>query len=294
MLLATGLAGCAGLHAREHWAAVRPIPPASQSDHQLSDADTYYLNASSAIYRRNYALALDLLQIARMKKPDDVRTLNAFGVVYDKLGRFDLSARYYQEAAALDPNSTIVRNNLAYSERLQGKASVITALASVGPATIVQSQRPTAIAHPPAAPSSVASAPTAGRVVVVGPGVVRLELPSGPAPSQALAALTGHPLVLINASGRTDGAEPLRSQLADLGWSTPKTQADHVARQATTTIQYPAQSAKAAQALARTLPGAVQVTACDDGCQNIRLVIGANALTWKLNVPSPGTGRHPS
>ena len=29
---------------------------------------------------------------------DDIRVLNAFGVVYDKLGRFDLSARYYDEA----------------------------------------------------------------------------------------------------------------------------------------------------------------------------------------------------
>ncbi|HEX7761004.1 MAG TPA: LytR C-terminal domain-containing protein [Caulobacteraceae bacterium] len=306
-LLATSLAGCAGLHARQHWAAVRPIAPAPANEHQVSDADAYYLNASSAIYRRDYALALDLLQIARMKKPDDVRVLNAFGVVYDKLGRFDLSARYYGQAAVLDPGSAIVSANMAYSLALQGKASVVTALASATPANLLQSQAPAPSPNPrqqaasaPPAPVTVLAAtsptdpaPTAGRVVVIGPGVVRLELPSSPPPIRALAALTGHPLILINASGRADGAEPLRTQLVNLGWSAPRAEADRVtARQ--TTIRYPAQDVMAARALARTLPGPAQLAACDDGCQNIRLVLGSDALGWKLNAHALATGKRRS
>ena len=303
LLLTSGLTGCISLPGRHHWAAIRPVTPAPSGDHQMSQADTYYLNASSAIYRRDYALALDLLQIARMKKPGDVRVMNAFGVVYDKLGRFDLSARYYGEAAALDPNSTVVRNNLAYSQRLQGKASDVAALASAAPVSILQSPRPAAPAPTltlaSTTPSGPATEPTApnpsvGRVVVMGPGVVRLEFPTSPPPIRALAALTGHPLVLVNASGQKDGVEPLRVQLASLGWSTPRIDAGSARAQATTTIRYPRQDAVAAQALARTLPGAVELAACDDGCQNIQLTVGANALTWKLNSRGPGAGRHPS
>ena len=41
----------------------------------------------------NYGRALEYLQAAKAKDPRNVRALNALGVVYDKLGRFDLSAR---------------------------------------------------------------------------------------------------------------------------------------------------------------------------------------------------------
>ena len=50
--------------------------------------DSYYASATAAIGRRDYAEALELLQAARERaSPDDVRVLNAFGVIYDKLGR---------------------------------------------------------------------------------------------------------------------------------------------------------------------------------------------------------------
>ena len=87
----------------------------------MDDAD--YAGAVSAIHRRDYAGALDFLQAARLRKGDDVRVLNAFGVVYDKLGRFDLSERYYRQARAIDPTSAIVAGNLAYSLELQGRSA---------------------------------------------------------------------------------------------------------------------------------------------------------------------------
>ncbi len=88
--------------------------------------ESEYQSAARAIKQRDYGLALDLLQDARIREPNDVRVVNAFGVVYDKLGRFDLSARYYAEAAKIDPSSAIVRNNLAYSRKLQGLAADAT------------------------------------------------------------------------------------------------------------------------------------------------------------------------
>jgi tetratricopeptide (TPR) repeat protein len=85
--------------------------------------DRLYGRAADAIRVRDYALALEVLQVAAARAPADVRVLNAQAVIYDKLGRFDLSARYYARALAADPSSTIVAHNIAYSARLSGLAS---------------------------------------------------------------------------------------------------------------------------------------------------------------------------
>ena len=78
----------------------QPKPGAHAVQADLRPSIGYYENAVTAINARHYALALEYLQAARAQKPDDVRVLTAFGVVYDKLGRFDLSARYYAQASA--------------------------------------------------------------------------------------------------------------------------------------------------------------------------------------------------
>ena len=106
-------------------AALPPPDPAAA-------VDRLYGRAAEAIKARDYALALELLQLAVTRAPTDVRVLNAQGVVYDKLGRFDLSERYYARALAADPHSRIVLSNMAYSARLQGReppSGVLQALA---------------------------------------------------------------------------------------------------------------------------------------------------------------------
>ena len=97
---------------------VRPFT--QQDGENVSPDAVFYQDAVNAIDHRDYATALDYLQAARAKDPKNVRVLNAFGVVYDKLGRFDLSAHYYAEASALDPGSTTIARNIAYSRTLQG------------------------------------------------------------------------------------------------------------------------------------------------------------------------------
>lgn len=87
-------------------------------------SEAYYAAAVQAIGRRDYPAALETLQAANAATPGDLRVLNAFGVVYDKLGRFDVSARYYAAALALDPTSRVVRANMAYSHELGRKAGM--------------------------------------------------------------------------------------------------------------------------------------------------------------------------
>src|SRR3569833_1113655 len=114
------LVACAPFFGDELWQPAQR-PHVVQAD--LRQSIGYYENAVTAINDRRYGLALEYLQAARNQKPDDVRVLTAFGVVYDKLGRFDLSARYYAQAASLDPKSRIVAADMDYSRKLQGISS---------------------------------------------------------------------------------------------------------------------------------------------------------------------------
>lgn len=122
---------CAAVQRHFAWLHITPkVAPrvATQSADVVKTAldDGLYGDAVKAIDRRDYGNALELLQAARDRSPGDVRVLNAFGVVYDKLGRFDLSGRFYAQASTLDPGSMIVANNEAYSRVLQARAAAST------------------------------------------------------------------------------------------------------------------------------------------------------------------------
>ena len=258
--LAVALSGCAIFPRSARWVDFKSIETAS--DASYSRQDGYYSSAVSAISRRDYAGALDFLQTARAHDPGDVRILNAFGVVYDKLGRFDLSARYYAEAAQIDPSSWIVARNRAYSTNLQA-ATAVPLLAEAAPP------------RPPAAAVNTAWAPR--------PAVIRLAL--APQPVQLAAVkpapgLAGRPLEIADLSGRPAGAEPVRVALRRLGWTVGAVASVPGRPQARSEIVYSEQSAVVAHALQRTLPGAVRLTRCEDGCKGIRLAVGVDAVAW--------------
>lgn len=128
-VLAMGLGGCS--HVQSLARLVLPAPMvkttaiAAAPVQQAPEAgrERLYRQAVAAIDQRDYGLALDLLQLARSAGPDDARVLNGLGVVYDKLQRFDLSARYYDLAEKADPGSRIVQSNRRYSQLLQDRAA---------------------------------------------------------------------------------------------------------------------------------------------------------------------------
>jgi tetratricopeptide (TPR) repeat protein len=261
-MAAAALAGCAPI-LRD--ADLVPVRAARSADTGVTRTDGAYANAIAAIDRRDYARALELLQMARQQNAGDVRVLNAMGVVYDKLGRFDLSRRYYAEAAKADPNSPIVQANMAYSQRLQdGPSEAQFAEAPVGPLQQLQAETPV---QPTAPPQQVEmAAPLKVRTVVA-------ERP---------------PLRIVNATGRLHRAEPIRASLAALGWSAPRWAMAEARPQARTVIVYPPSRVAVAKALARTLPGSARLAACTNGCAGLRLVLGADAQSWKP-MPRPVT-----
>jgi hypothetical protein len=258
------LSGCALFPARTHWVSVKPVRP--NVEDKVDGIDAYYAAAVSAISRRDYAQALDMLQAANARRGDDVRVLNAFGVVYDKLGRFDLSARYYARAQQADASSTIVASNLAYSEALQDRYD-----------------------SPP--PATLAEAPRLVVLATAAPSVVRLGLADAPAPVRLRAATPimlaraatplRRGLEIADASGHPGGGATIRLELARLGWTTPKAPIPRSPRTiARTTITYAAFRAPVARSLARTLPYGVKLVDCHDLCSGIRLTLGVDSARW--------------
>jgi tetratricopeptide (TPR) repeat protein len=244
--------GCATLHGERHWVGAKPVQPVVQAEFAGAEGD--YAAAVSAISRRDYALALDMLQAANARKAGDVRVLNAFGVIYDKLGRFDLSARYYARARAADAGSQIVANNIAYSAVLQDKVVLAPAR------SLATGTTPLALAAAP---------PTTVRLAAATP----INLPLMLAPRR-------RGLEIADASGRAGGAGAIVIELARLGWSTPKAAVAEAPRVLRTTITYAAYRAPIAQSLARTLPPGVRLVDCQGTCGGVRLTLGEDSLAW--------------
>jgi hypothetical protein len=170
---------------------------------QNSRGDSLYSSAVTAINGRDYGRALEYLQEAKSLDSTNVKILNALGVVYDKLGRFDLSTRYYTQARQIDPGSTIISRNIAYSNVLQGLVEG-DRLASRTPAEI----QPVA-ALQPVAPlrKDVAVAITTDVATVQAPSKVM-------APSFAMTDLiAANPVQLVPVPAASTGPSPANATI---------------------------------------------------------------------------------
>lgn len=70
----------------------------------------------------NVALALEAFRKGLREEPASVDALNGMAACYDRMGRFDLSRRYYEDALAIAPEDPRLYRNLALSLEMQGKA----------------------------------------------------------------------------------------------------------------------------------------------------------------------------
>ena len=261
--LLAGLAACQNRSFFDHSAKVTPVAPQLSPVGPYAVEDRLYNHAVKAIEDRDYSLALDILQLAKETRPDDPRVLTAMGVVYDKLGRFDLSARYYTLAEQVDPGSKVVAIDRAYSEQIQ-RAGV----ADAGGVTVMsrlESNNNTALSL--AGPPSVIARQVAQitRIIRAGVGI-------------------------SNATGRPQGANLARSRLARVGWSVPTTPSAYPRRLAVSTVSYPPVTFRVAKALARSLPYPVRLKACPD-CSQLRLYVGLDALTRTVATRTSETHR---
>ena len=71
----------------------------------------------------NVALALTSFRIAAREDPNSIDARAGIADCYDRMGRFDLSRRYYESALALAPANTELLAAFAASLQLQGKSA---------------------------------------------------------------------------------------------------------------------------------------------------------------------------
>jgi len=277
--LLMGLGGCQHFTQLSQWAhahfakasslKVTPAPMVAAVRGPDAAEDSLYARGVAAIDQRNYGFALDMLQLAREARPNDPRVLSAMGVVYDKLGRFDLSKRYYDLAEAADPGSKVVAIDRSYSAVLQQRS-----LAERSPEAVELAEAP--------AITSLALVTQAGRIVVVQVPIApvgRLIAPPAAPIIQADAGslLLGGRVHIRNATGAAGGADFIRTRLVDHGWHVAPAEADARKADPASRLQFPPRAQRVATGLARTLPFPVKLDSCTT-CTLVELVVGTDAL----------------
>lgn len=261
------LSGCASVSMPKYlaWLKIGPQKPQTveikpiQTETETAAIDPterLYRSAVVAIEDRDYGLALERLQFARERSPQDVRVLNALAVTYDKLGRFDLSGRFYAEAAAIAPDSPVVTANLAYSHLMQRKYDEVR----------------TAALTPQRQYAELKTAPKA-KPVIAAPKTLTLVSAEPAMLKRATPALVGRPLLLVDAGG---AGGKVKTQLASLGWSVkPLIERGQASKDSR--ILYPAEHKAVALALANTLPFRTALAVCEDSCRGLTLLLGEDA-----------------
>jgi hypothetical protein len=145
----------------------------------------------------NVAMAIETLRIAARQDPGSKRALNALGVAYDRLGRFDLSRSYYEQALALAPADADILHNLSVSLRMQGRIAEAEEVAqeeqSRRLATTEQHADAAPQSMPALAPSGTPSVLAAGGGTAVEPEQQQLEKVASPSqpPAPVRAARPG-------------------------------------------------------------------------------------------------------
>lgn len=115
MLLATGCSAASGK------LAIKAIPqPVSAAPTPI---DTRIAEARGLLAVGSVGLALESFRLALRDDPRSVDALTGLASCYDRMGRFDLSRRYYEQALALQPTGKPVLAALAGSLDEQGKSS---------------------------------------------------------------------------------------------------------------------------------------------------------------------------
>ncbi|MET0547354.1 MAG: LytR C-terminal domain-containing protein [Caulobacterales bacterium] len=282
-VMALQAAGCATSDSR--WT---PISAAAAINADIKPAELSYRAAVAAIDGRDYARALELLQMARAQDSKDDRIYNAFGVVYDKLGRFDLSRRYYAQAQQLAPESATVANNIAYSkvlEALNGKTPVVIAERAHGVSaehTAILQADLTEIARNMQSPLRKIELRAAQPEASLEQKASLTTTAGAPAQTSSLS--------VINATGTPQQAEHVRQALVDLKWSAPRNLVRSATLQEKTIVEYPQTRSRAAKALVRTLPNGVAMQLCETECQGLALIVGQDSLAWKLRGQARRSG----
>ena len=177
------LAGCQSLFGSAAKLEVRPAGAPLEASAAIALEE-----GRQHLERREVASAIVALRAAMLDPATAATAHNGLGVAYALLDRGDLAERYFRRAIELDSADPRFAANLArfYASREAALAKANAAL----PPVIATSIEPTET------PQSLAAAP-APRLLVAGPSVVRIELPT---PASSMTRISRREVVIRTAS----------------------------------------------------------------------------------------------
>ena len=132
----------------------------------------------------NVALALEGFRKALREDPRSTDAMNGIAACYDRMGRFDLSRRFYEMALASAPNDMRLYANLALSLDLQGRPDEAAALRA-------ESSRRSAALQ--AGDLATQYAAEGGRSMAAQSAVDGMPIPNAATPSAGRASATTEP-----------------------------------------------------------------------------------------------------
>ena len=137
-------------------------------------ADFRIAEGNSQLALGNVALALESYRKALREQPDSIEGMVGLATCYDRMGRFDLSRRYYESALAVAPHDYDLYAAFAQSLEQQGRAGEAAQVKKELAARVVAPEAPreapgsVPVLPPPPAPSvTVALAPPRSAPVAV-------------------------------------------------------------------------------------------------------------------------------
>jgi hypothetical protein len=175
------LAGCAP----QGELAIRPKATAlAAGDHPVSFR---VAEARAHFALGNVALAAEGFRKAMREDPASIEAMNGLAACYDRMGRFDLSRRYYEMALAVAPGDARLYANLALSLDMQGRtddardvrAEMASRLAAGGSASAVL------VSVEPAGAPSLEAQPVIGDDAAIRVAVTQVVAPDIVAPAEA-------------------------------------------------------------------------------------------------------------
>lgn len=284
---------------------IRPVGQPT-ADARLQGSDRI-LMAQSHLALGNVALALEEFRRAEREQPGSAIALAGMANCYDRMGRGDLSRRYYEQALAAAPDQPALYQALATSLEGQGVTEEAHALrreaAALGSATVPKSASPvgSVIALPEVAapsvpmPSAIAAMPSptlaksrvrlermsSGEVALVSRGehlwtahTVAVSARSVTISFERRAAIT-----VLNAARVARLAAQTRDYLAARGFAGARI-GDAPATRRQTLILYPRTARSQAERIAAQLPFAPRLV---QGEGPLTLMVGRDAATSRVN-----------
>jgi tetratricopeptide (TPR) repeat protein len=286
--LATGLVSCTTATFKPRLVESVGIYPAG-TQQLLTDAKLQFRLG-------NFALAIDQFRKAARQSPENVDAYNGLAASYDRLGRFDLSRRYYEQALALAPEDPKVRHNFAVSLRMQGRLGEALAFEAEMDGGHRQGSESASIAIglvPTSPAPAVKNLPAAVRQeglerISIHEVTLVTKMPAQSAKAAAAERIQIAPLEeislgktslrVMNAVGRKGQAARMRAYLGNKGWGKVAV-GDAADRRNKSVILYPVGCEASARLLAGHLPFKTPVRVSEKATR-IVLLLGLNSAPF--------------